>query len=168
MAQGFPDYFGELVLPVTVPNGGTGATSFTADDILTGNGASAIQSSGIQISAVPRKVSLTDATHVTANTNFGMIFAPKNGVYRLSACGMVFNNSGGSLSLYLSALFTWNSVSTDLVLAQAVNNTDTTFACGGVVTLYADAGTAILLGCNPVGFASGDYFEQHGRLEQID
>jgi hypothetical protein len=38
--------------PLTVPNGGTGATSFTSGDILQGNGAAAISASGIQASTI--------------------------------------------------------------------------------------------------------------------
>lgn len=38
--------------PLTVPNGGTGASSFTAGDLLQGNGVSAITATGIQVSDI--------------------------------------------------------------------------------------------------------------------
>lgn len=38
MPTGFPDYYGGLTLPVTVPEGGTGQTTITQNAILLGNG----------------------------------------------------------------------------------------------------------------------------------
>jgi hypothetical protein len=45
VARGFPDYF-FFLLPMGVNDGGTGATSFTANGVLLGNGANIIQATG--------------------------------------------------------------------------------------------------------------------------
>ena len=42
MPTGFPDYYGGLTLPVTVPEGGTGLTSITANTLLIGAGSGAM------------------------------------------------------------------------------------------------------------------------------
>jgi hypothetical protein len=58
--------------PLTVPNGGTGAVTFTAGDILQGNGAASISASGIQASDVVTLngvQTLTNKTIVDVNSN---------------------------------------------------------------------------------------------------
>lgn len=42
MPTGFPDYYGGLTLPLTVPEGGTGYTSVLAHNLLIGNGTGAL------------------------------------------------------------------------------------------------------------------------------
>lgn len=57
MPVGFPDYYGGLTLPVTVEEGGTGQTSFTAGAVVIGQGTSALTPTNVgtanQILQVP-------------------------------------------------------------------------------------------------------------------
>ncbi len=123
---------------ITVPYGGTGATSFTANSILLGNGTSSVQaSSGMSYSSntltVP-KISGTDSTDATSSTDGALTIAGGVGIAKKLFIGSNVNSSSNSTGALVvsggvgigSALFVGGNVTASTLYGGTGSGNDLT------------------------------------------
>ena len=167
MAQGFPDYFGELVLPVTVPNGGTGRQSVSTGLLLVRDGTSAMNQEtpkalGMGTSA---PAFIQKANTGTEILSLGAISVA--GLCRVSGHAFLKNASGNAISLKVTATWVQNGVSVTADMFTISSSSTGDSADGAVKAIYPDTTQQISITFTPSGFGAGDSYDLIGSLEQL-
>ena len=139
---------------VDVAHGGTGATSFTANQVLYGNGTSAIQSSA-DFTFVPGATDVltiggatgvtlssdgTDAFLTSLATNSDLVLLP-NGtgsvVVGPAGAGLIQSDAGQALTVRGNTTLTLNAVSGDVVMQVAASTANKVTVSGATAAQYA-------------------------------
>ncbi len=150
MASGFPDYVA-FEVPVTVPSGGTGASSWTLNGVLIGNGANALKVTAAGAANHPLRVPAAggepafgtlDLSQCVANPASGALLFQAGGSNQnvtLTPSGTGFTILGGSVGIGTSTPKTFSGVTFTNSLWLQVQTSS-----GNVAELGLDGGQARL------------------------
>lgn len=144
MAQGFPDYFGELTLPVSQPNGGTGAQSLSA-------------------AGLPQLVASLDKTLQTTEQNFTIYTPTETGFYILAASVELLQNSVHSSSFQAVAAWIRGGNYTHTIL-NVTSSAAQWYGDATCIGMWCLANEPIQIAINGPDLAVGDSYEIHARL----
>ena len=190
MPVGFPDYYGGLTLPVTVPEGGTGQTSLALHGVPIGQGTSGVlvaspgaagqvlMSNGASADPSFQVISIdTGATVVVAKRNQQTLLASispttlntpvQPTAYRISAEVYLNNGSGLLMTLTVAVIFTYRGGVNTITFLTTNRSGGGALLAQADYFIHADVSTVVQFSTTYGSGGSGDYYDLHLRLEAV-